>query len=203
MRDHYTVLGVTETASAQEIKRAFRAQAKRLHPDRQANQDTSQAFLDLREAYEVLSDPGRRRDYDQERRGETPDSDLDDLFEAFRAWEARGAPTHRADPPQARRHEPTSYGWAIGTEFDLESIHSRHGAVQGPPRGRVIQAGDKAVHEILFQPPISPMRLDLDTLSVHIRFNGARGARGSHTFRGRPQSVTWTPQGDISTLTFG
>lgn len=205
MRDHYTVLGVRETASAAEIKQAFRAKAKLLHPDRQSSRhpETSraEAFIELRKAYDVLSSPPRRREYDQARRGEASAFDLDDLYEAFRAWEARGAPVDHpsSSSPPPRRKGPTLRGWAIGTEFDLESIHSRHGAVQGPTRGRVVLEGEEAVHQIIFMPAVSPMDLDLDTLAIHLRYNGGRG---SLTFRGRPSSVTWTPQGNISTLTF-
>ncbi len=74
--DYYAVLGVARDASPEEIKKAFRVLARETHPD--ANPDDPQAearFRQVAEAYEVLSDPERRRRYD---RGDT--IDLSDLF---------------------------------------------------------------------------------------------------------------------------
>ncbi len=66
-RDYYEVLGVTRTASGDEIKRAYRRLAMKYHPDR-TNGDKSEAemhFKECSEAYEVLSDDTRRQRYDQ------------------------------------------------------------------------------------------------------------------------------------------
>ncbi len=68
MEDCYRVLGVKPSASAAEIKRAFRQRAKELHPDIPANQasggDTDARMRDLIRAYETLSDPARRAEFD-------------------------------------------------------------------------------------------------------------------------------------------
>ncbi len=75
-RDYYEILGVERSASAEQIKKAFRKVARETHPD--ANPDDPQAesrFKEAAEAYEVLSDPDRRKRYD---RGDT--IDLSDLF---------------------------------------------------------------------------------------------------------------------------
>lgn len=66
-RDYYEVLGVTRTASVEEIKRSYRRLAMKYHPDR-ADGDKAEAeirFKECSEAYEVLSDPDKRRRYDQ------------------------------------------------------------------------------------------------------------------------------------------
>lgn len=63
--DPYTLLGVSPSASAQEIKAAYRRIARRLHPD--ANRDSPGAaaqFQDINWAYETLNDPGRRHEWD-------------------------------------------------------------------------------------------------------------------------------------------
>ena len=65
-RDYYQVLGVSKSASADEIKRAYRKLAKQLHPDANPDDPNAQAkFNQVTEAYEVLSDPEKRRKYDQ------------------------------------------------------------------------------------------------------------------------------------------
>lgn len=64
-RTHYEILGVKQTADEEEIKRAFRRRALRVHPDRNPGDPRAAAkFNRVNEAYEVLSDPDRRRSYD-------------------------------------------------------------------------------------------------------------------------------------------
>jgi molecular chaperone DnaJ len=64
-RDYYEVLDVSRGASDAEIKRAFRAKARELHPDVSAAPDSDGRFREVAEAYEVLSDPDRRATYDR------------------------------------------------------------------------------------------------------------------------------------------
>src|SRR5271155_2495307 len=63
-RDYYEVLGVSKTASAEEIKKTFRNRARQLHPDNKDSGDEA-AFKELAEAYEVLSDQSKRSQYDR------------------------------------------------------------------------------------------------------------------------------------------
>lgn len=61
---YYALLGVSEAASAAEIKTAFRQRAKELHPDRNSSPDAVRQFQQVNEAYEVLSNPDARAQYD-------------------------------------------------------------------------------------------------------------------------------------------
>jgi len=63
-RDYYEVLGVARTASADEVKRAFRKKAKECHPDTNSSPDAEAQFKELGEAYDVLSDANKRQIYD-------------------------------------------------------------------------------------------------------------------------------------------
>lgn len=64
-RDYYEVLGVDKSASEAEIKSAFRKLAKKYHPDVSKEPDAEEKFKEAQEAYAVLSDESRRRQYDQ------------------------------------------------------------------------------------------------------------------------------------------
>jgi molecular chaperone DnaJ len=64
-RDYYEVLGLTRGATDAEIKRAFRALARELHPDVSDAPEAERRFREVAEAYEVLSDPARRATYDR------------------------------------------------------------------------------------------------------------------------------------------
>ncbi len=64
-RDFYEVLGVDRSATAEEIKGAFRKLAMQYHPDRNKAPDATDRFKEVGEAYEILSDPEKRARYDQ------------------------------------------------------------------------------------------------------------------------------------------
>jgi len=64
-RDYYEVLGVGRNATAEEIRKAYRRLARKYHPDVNTEPDAAQRFAEITEAYDVLSDPDRRKTYDQ------------------------------------------------------------------------------------------------------------------------------------------
>ena len=65
-RDYYEVLGIPKTATEAEIKKAFRTTAKKYHPDMHpGDKECEEKFKEAQEAYAVLSDPEKRRQYDQ------------------------------------------------------------------------------------------------------------------------------------------
>jgi molecular chaperone DnaJ len=93
-RDLYSVLGVSNKAGADEIKKAYRKLARQYHPDRnQGDKDSEERFKEVQEAYDTLSDPEKRKQYDAGGmfsgfgprgfggRGVT--SDLGDIFSTF------------------------------------------------------------------------------------------------------------------------
>ena len=122
--DYYELLGVTRTASDAEIKRAFRALARELHPDVSAEPDAERRFRDVAEAFEVLSDPERRATYDRfgkaglARGGFEPVfadfGSLSDVFAAFFGDDLLGRRRRSAEPFPAWRRRQTV------VEIDLE-----------------------------------------------------------------------------------
>src|ERR1700712_4057744 len=64
-KDYYTIMGVARTATQDEIKRAYRKLAKKLHPDVSKEKNAEARFKEMQEAYEVLKDPEKRAAYDQ------------------------------------------------------------------------------------------------------------------------------------------
>ena len=63
--DFYTLLGVPRNASVEEVRRAYREAALRLHPDKNTGPGDTELFLKVNKAYEILSDLDQRTVYDQ------------------------------------------------------------------------------------------------------------------------------------------
>ena len=67
-KDYYQILGLSPSASAEEIKKAYRALALKYHPDRNQASDAEEKFKEITAAYGVLIDENKRREYDRFRR---------------------------------------------------------------------------------------------------------------------------------------
>ena len=66
---YYDSLGVAETATGQDIKKAYRSLSLKYHPDRNKSADALDKYKDINAAYETLSDPAMRTDYDNQLHG--------------------------------------------------------------------------------------------------------------------------------------
>lgn len=64
-KDHYQTLGISKNATTDEIKKAYRKLALQYHPDRGGDKETETKFKEVNEAYQILSDPQKRKAYDQ------------------------------------------------------------------------------------------------------------------------------------------
>ena len=93
LKSYYTVLGISDRASPERIRAAYLRLVKQLHPDH-AGEASSHAFREVQQAYDVLSDPVRRRGYDRQLH---PELHLR---------------TRRPDPPPSHRFvEPLNPDW--------------------------------------------------------------------------------------------
>jgi len=97
-KDFYDVLGVAKTATADEIKKAYRKLALKYHPDRDPGKDGEDRFKEIGEAYSVLSDATKRAEYDQ-------------LRDAVRSGYTNGA---------GGGFRASDYGF--GDQFDVEDL---------------------------------------------------------------------------------
>lgn len=140
-RDFYQVLGVGEKASQDEIKKSYRKLAKQYHPDaNQGNPQAAERFKEIGEAYSVLSDPEKRKQYDQMRR-----------LGAFGGF-SRPGPTHRsgagaggasqADPGFSFEDLQGGFGNIsdlFSSLFDLGKKTAQGARARGPQRGENVE----------------------------------------------------------------
>ncbi len=126
-QDLYAILGVAPNASQDDIKRAYRQLARQLHPDVSAEPGAEERFKQVSAAYEILSDPDKRRQYDLY--GQTggaqgfPFGDVADIFEAFfgpGTFGQRRRPTRRS---RSQRGEDLHGRIALSFE---ESVFGTH-----------------------------------------------------------------------------
>ncbi|GAB5605385.1 DnaJ domain-containing protein [Sideroxyarcus sp. TK5] len=83
MENPYDILGVSPTASTDDIKKAYRALAMRHHPDRNPDASAERRFDAIKKAYELLSDPQKRAEYDYSKHNRIV---IDPAHEAQSLW---------------------------------------------------------------------------------------------------------------------
>lgn len=129
-KDYYSALGVERSASADEIKTAYRKLARKFHPDVSKEKGAEEKFKEIAEAYKTLKDPEKRKAYDQlgsHQSGEEfrpppdwgqqfsqggfsfEDLDLSDLFESLAAGRGRGAHSGRRTGLAGQDYEVTTH----------------------------------------------------------------------------------------------
>jgi curved DNA-binding protein CbpA len=94
--DYYSVLEVKETASLEEIKKAFKIQAIKWHPDKNLDSDTHEMMQLINEAYLILKDEEARNRYDIE-------------YQKFKAFKQRKTEATRQEPKTSKRTEKEKY----------------------------------------------------------------------------------------------
>ena len=102
-RDHFRILGLSRDATAADVRVAYRRRVRETHPDARPGAPV-QGFLEVREAWEVLRDPARRRAHRQELERATPHTPPPPRPATATAWEAqpRAAGTAEAEPLEVR-----------------------------------------------------------------------------------------------------
>ena len=100
-RDYYDVLGVSKSASADDIKRAHRKLARKLHPDVNKDAGAPAKFAEVQEAYDVLSDEDKKKKYDQfGHAAANGGGSAEDMYEQFRRQTGGGRPGGQGVSPE-------------------------------------------------------------------------------------------------------
>jgi curved DNA-binding protein len=139
-KDYYKILGVNKKATQDEIKKAYRKLARKYHPDMNKDDQTAEAkFKDINEANEVLSDPEKRKMYDQfgsqwqqyQRAGGNPD-------DFWRQWGAQPGGGHT----YTRTVSPEEFGQMFGGSGFSDFFEMLFGQMGGQPAGFSDPFGD-------------------------------------------------------------
>ncbi|XP_017261148.1 dnaJ homolog subfamily B member 9a [Kryptolebias marmoratus] len=167
-KDYYDILGVPRGATERQIKKAFHKLAMKFHPDRNKSPDAELRFREIAEAYEVLSDETKRREYDQfgdttyftgeTQSGQRSDShqpfsfNFDDMFKDFNIYSQNRHARHRRHFEEHSRSTKESH-----------SRHKRH-----------FQGGFGAgVFDDMFEDMERMFTFDKHTKQTESKFNGA------------------------------
>jgi curved DNA-binding protein len=145
-RDYYEVLGVPRTASADEIKKAHRKLARKFHPDMNKNNPSAtEKFKEIQEAYDVLSEPQKRQNYDQFGHAGVNAGPAPRGAEAFRRARGGGS-TWQANPNVTVE----DFDFSGGNYSDLfeQLFGGKGGARRGGARPQPPQRGEDIEHPV-------------------------------------------------------
>src|SRR5437762_9331183 len=137
-RDYYEVLGIAKSASEDDIKKAFRAKARKLHPDVNKEPDAEAQFKEVSEAYEVLIDVDKRAAYDRFGHAAVSGNggmgydpfagfNVSDIFETFMSAAGAG----RATGARQRRQRGSHLAFGLTIEFE-EAVFGTEKEVEIP-----------------------------------------------------------------------
>jgi DnaJ-class molecular chaperone len=172
-RDYYEVLGVSKTASADEIKKAHRKLVRQYHPDvNKSNKQAEERFKEVQEAYDVLSDEQKRKNYDQFGHA---GANGGDPFENLRRSAAGGGRQRWNAGPNVSVEEIDPSDFANSADFgDIFEQFFGRGGMGGAGRaaGGARQRGGRTQHA----PQPTPRGADIEH-NVSLNFDqAARGA---------------------------
>lgn len=109
MKDYYSILGLSSTASAAEIKRVYRRLAVMYHPDKNPSPEAESLFKEINEAYDVLGDPAKKQLYDQ--RWQNPFQEL-----------IQEEPVVQHRDPRYRGRRPRGYRPATSSRYTTKDL---------------------------------------------------------------------------------
>ncbi len=163
-RDYYDILGIKRTDSVDVIKRAYRKLARQLHPDVNKSPDAASRFAEVQEAYDVLSDEEKRKQYD--------------MFGRAGIGGAAGASTVNPGGYRATWTSGGAGGGSPGAEFDMDDLSSVFDAFFGGKGGRSTPGGPRATRAHRAQPRRgSDVRAELTVDFVTAAQGGKHSAR--------------------------
>jgi DnaJ-class molecular chaperone len=215
-QDYYDILGVAKTASADDIKSAYRKLARKYHPDATKNDPKlTEKFKQAQEAYDVLSDPAKRKNYDQFGHagvGAQPGAGADPFEQFRRAQQARGGNGRRSwngGPGVSVEEFDFGDGGDAASIFDTLFGAGRGGAKAGrgrgraaPPRGQDIEYPITLTFEQAARGTNLPLQINregkLETIDVKVPPGVRDGSRVR--IRGRGEQTGGEP-GDLYIIT--
>ncbi len=199
--DYYQTLGVGRSASADEIKRAYRKLAKKYHPDRNPdNPQAEQRFKDVQQAYEILSDADKRAQYDQF--GEAGVGRVGSNTRGQNVYQWGGGSSIPVDDLEDLMSAFGGRGGASVFEELFGSGRQRRRASAGSRRGedeehKVSITFDQAIHGCTLALQVTHMQdSKAEQLEVKIPAGVEEGQRIRLKGRGRP-GVNGGPPGDL------
>ena len=219
-RDYYDILGISKTATADEIKTAHRKLVRKYHPDvNKDNPAATEKFKEAQEAYDVLSDEQKRKNYDQfghagvngaPGMGGHPGGG-GDPFEAFRrAQQARGGGGARGGVPPGVSVEDLNGGAGFGDIFEQlfggraggggrQAGNGRRRQAAPATKGQDVEHGVSLTFEQAIRGTTLPLQIDRDGQVETIEIKVPPGVKdgGRVRVRGRGQQMPDGNHGDL------